>query len=415
MPAAPSATIDSHGATSVGVASAVAGVSGLGVLLLAPRVLGGPDAPDTAAFITFWSLLFAMFGVLAGVQNETTRAVRAAESLPEDRPSPRTLPIALLIGASIAAVLAATSPAWSVALFGSYRPALVAAICLGVVVFAGHSAVAGALSGLARWETYSLLVGAEALGRLLLIAGAAALGWGLLGMQTAAAAGAAMWIVLVIFVPGARAGATARADVGRGQFLRQTGHSMIASASSATIVVGFPVALRLTTDASVYDASAALLLAVSLTRAPLLMPLNAYQGVAITHFLDHPEKGTSTLLRLSAIIVAVSGVGAGLAALVGPWLMRVILDAQVSSAVLAGLMAAAGALALVTLTGAAVLALGKHSAYSIGWFLASAVTIGLLLVPLSIEAKTILSLTCGPLVGVICHMATVTKTARVSR
>ena len=406
MSAAPSATIDSRGATSVGIASIVAGVSGLVVLLLIPRALGGADSPDTAAFLTFWSLLFAMFGVLAGVQNEMTRTVRSAGSLPADASTPRTLPLALMIGAGMAAVLAASSPAWSVALFGSFQPALVAVTCLAVMVFAGHSAIAGALSGLGSWGTYSVLVGSEAFSRLVLIAGAAALGWGLFGMEAAAALAAATWVALLVLAPAARKAAAARADVGRGPLLRQTGHSMIAAASSATIVVGFPVVLRLTTEASVYDASAALILAISLTRAPLLMPLNAYQGVAIAHFLDNRERGMAVLLRLSSIIVAVTIAGAGLAALIGPWLMRLVVGASVSSAVLAGLMGAAGALALVTLSGAAVLALGKHAAYSTGWFLASAVTIALLLVPGPIEARTILSLTCGPLVGVLFHMVT---------
>lgn len=415
MSAAPSATIDSRGATSVGIASIVAGVSGLLVLLLVPRALGGADSPDTATFLTFWSLLFAMFGVLAGVQNEMTRTVRSARSLPADATTPRTLPIALMIGAAMAALLAATSPVWSVALFDSYRPGLVVVVCLAVLVFAGHSGIAGALSGLGSWGTYSVLVGTEAFSRLVLIAVAAALGWGLFGMEAAAAVAAATWIALLILAPGARQGATARADVGRGRLLRQTGHSMIAAASSATIMVGFPVALRLTTEASVYDASAALLLAVSLTRAPLLVPLTAYQGVAITHFLDNRDKGMSVLLRLGGIVLAVTAVGAGLAALVGPWLMRVVLTAEVSSAVLAGLMGAAGALALVTLTGAAVLALGKHAAYSTGWFLASAVTVALLLIPADIETRTMLSLTCGPLVGVIFHMAAITRASRPNR
>ena len=57
------------------------------------------------------------------------------------------------------------------------------------------------------------------------------------------------------------------------------------------------------------------------------------------------------------------------AGLVGPWLLRVAfgVEYQASSALLAWLTAAAVAIALLTLTGAATVAAALHRAYSLGW------------------------------------------------
>lgn len=409
-------SIDQRGAASVGIASIVAAASGLLVLLAATRVL---TIAENALFLTFWSLLFAMFGLLGGVQHETTRAVRNSPSLPADAlaKNPRTLPTGLLIGAALATVLGATSPAWAPALFDEHQGALVAAICIGVVAFAGHSTLAGSLSGLGRWGTYSWLVGAEAGGRLVLVTIAVLLSGGLFGIEVASAVAAAMWVLLLVARRDVRTAAAARADAPTPIYLRRIGQAMIAAAATATIVVGFPVVLKLTTETQVYVTAAPLLVAISLTRAPLLIPLTSYQGVAITHFLDHRERGLSILARSGGAILGVAVVGAGLAALVGPWLMDAVFgdDYRVSSLLLAGLTLTAGLLAVLTLSGAAVLALGHHGAYAGGWFVASAVTLLTLFLPLSLEVRATVSLASGPVAGILCHTLWLARTSRANR
>lgn len=411
MPTAENPSITQRGATSVGVASIAAAASGLLVLFIAARQL---SPADYAVFLTFWSLLFAMFGLLGGVQNETTRAVRSARSDPQVSHRPRALPSGLVVGLCLAAVLAATSFVWAPALFDSHRTVVVLAVCAGVVVFAGHSALVGALSGAGRWGTCALLVGSEAVTRLLVVLVVGATTLGLAGFEVAAAAAAGVWLLLLPLLPAVRAAALERADVDLGAFARNVGQSMVASAATATIVVGFPVALRLTTDSATYAGAAPLVLAILLTRAPLIIPLTAYQGVAITHFLDNRDRGPAILVRTSGIILAAAAVGAGLAAAVGPWLMRTVFGAayDVSPGVLAALMMVAGLLGVLTLTGSAVLALGRHTAYAGGWSVASIVTLGLLLLPLSIEARVIISLATGPLVGIAAHAVWIARTAR---
>lgn len=395
----------------VGVASLVAAAAGYLVLLVAARVL---DPADNADFLAFWGLLFFCFGVLGGLQNETTRAVHVTldGAGPAGGPvaGPRVLRAGLLVGGVAAAVLLGTGPLWARAVLGPDPWLLLVVVAVSVVAFSGHAAIAGALAGGGSWPTYARLVGAESVVRLVLTAGAAAAGLAGAGMAAGAGLAAATWLGFSA-APAVRAARTRRAGMPGRAFAAGTAQAMAGTAASAALVVGFPVLLRVTTPAEAYAQAAPLLMAVQLTRAPLLIPLNAYQGVAITHFLAHRERGARPLVLIGGAVVAVGAVGAAAAALVGPWLMAAVLGPayRVPGGVLAGLTASAVALGLLTLTGAAVLALGRHRAYAAGWVVATVVSAAVLLAPGPLELRAVLSLACGPLVGVLVHAAAVRR------
>ncbi|GEA89967.1 hypothetical protein [Cellulomonas cellasea] len=405
-------TITAGGATGVGLASLVAAGAGYGVLLVAARTL---STEANADFLVFWSLLFGVYGVLGGVQNETTRAtgtpatggVRGA----------RVVPWGLGLGTAAALVLAATSPWWGEALLGAGWGPSMWAVCGGVLAFAGHSSLAGALAGTRRWSAYSVLVGAEALTRFLLALGVAlVLAGTTVGLEVAAAAASGVWLLMVLLSPATRSALSARADVTAGPLLRNTGHAVVASASSAALVVGFPVLLRLTTDPATFRTAAPLILAISVTRAPLLMPLAAYQGVAIAHFVTHRERGLAGLRRIVGLVVAAGLVVSVLSAVAGTWALRLLFgpDYGVPGGVLAGLTLGATALALITLTGAATLALGSHVAFASGWFTATALALAALLLPLPLESRTVVGLVVGPLAGACVHAWAIQRGARTA-
>ena len=408
-------TLTTRGVTSVGVASIVAAGSSYLVLLAAARIL---DKPTYADFLGFWSLLFVMFGVLTGLQNETTRSVRSSfgDHVGAARGA-RVLPIGLAVGAALGALLAATSAWWSPAVLGRFDASVVLAVVLASLAYAGHSTLAGTFAGLGRWTTLAALVGSEGSMRLLLVIVAALSIGSATGLEVASAAAAATWLLFIVISPSARAAAGSRADVRTRPFVLSTGHALVAAASSAALVVGFPVLLRLTSTVPAYRAEAPLLLAISLTRAPLLVPLSAYQGVAITHFLEHKDRGIAALRTFALAVLAVGTGGAGLAYLIGPWLMSVLVGAQyqVDGRLLAGLTFAASMLALLVLTGAAVLALSLHAAYSAGWLVATVTSVLILLMPWSFGTRTVASLAIGPVVGVAVHAMAVTRATRRDR
>lgn len=409
----PGPTTQRAGTATVAIASVVAAAAGYGVLLVSSRTL---TPASNADFLSYWALLFAVFGVLAGLQNESTRAVGAGKAPGLGASATSGAPVlgvGLLVGAAVAAVVGVSSPWWAPDLIGQEWSIVVPALCIGVVAFGGHCALAGALGGLRRWPSFSLLVASEASVRLLLVGVVALLAAGIVGLEVASALAAGTWLVLVLVSPGARSGLRARADVPTAHFVRNVSKSMAAAAATAVLVVGFPVAVRLTSTPEEFALAAPLLLAVSLTRAPLLIPLNAYQGVAISHFLSNKESPARPLVRLSGALLVVGVVGAGLAALVGPWLMRLLFGPEygMSSTVLACLTLSAAGLAILTMTGAATLATGRHGMYAAGWIVATVTALAGLLLPLPLEWRVVAGLACGPVLGVAVHVLALARRA----
>jgi hypothetical protein len=71
-------------------------------------------------------------------------------------------------------------------------------------------------------------------------------------------------------------------------------------------------------------------------------------------------------------------------------------------------------IAMLTLTGAATVAAALHRAYSLGWVGATVASGLLLLLPLSLQARTVLGLLCGPLVGIGVHLLALARAERLT-
>ena len=398
-------TITRRGAAGVGLASVISALSGYLILVIAARALGPERNAD---FLVFWALMFGLFGILGGLQQETTRSVSSSDlGTPLSKRPVHVLPVSVLVGIGAAVVVGATSALWSTPTLGPGSWPLVIALCLAAPAFAGDSALVGALAGQRSWRMYSAVVSSEAISRLLFVGLAVLAGATTHGLEIASAAASAVWIVFSLGSSAGRRAARATGDADRGQFLTSSGHAMVAAASSAALVVGFPVLLRLTSTKPEWVTAAPLLLAISLTRAPLLMPLNAYQGVAIAHFTSEQDRGMALLLRPAAAIVGVGALGAAGAYVLGPFIMVAFFGPgyRVGGLLLAGLTLAAACLALLTLTGSAVLAVGRHKAYAIGWFLSCVASVTLLMTDLPLASRSVLSLCVGPVVGIGIHLS----------
>ena len=118
--------------------------------------------------------------------------------------------------------------------------------------------------------------------RVIAVALVATVGASVGGFALACAGAAGTWLLFVLVFRDYRRAWHARADVGRGQFLGRVLGACSAAAASALLLVGFPVLLRATTSDAEFATAAPLILAVSLSRAPLLVPLGAYQTIAVT-------------------------------------------------------------------------------------------------------------------------------------
>jgi O-antigen/teichoic acid export membrane protein len=169
--------------------------------------------------------------------------------------------------------------------------------------------------------------------------------------------------------------------------------------------MGFPVLLK-ATSGDLGATGGVVILAVTLTRAPLLVPLTAMQGNLIAHFVDQRTRRLRALLKPAVALTGLGLLGVLAAGIFGPWLLRSAFGAEyrADGALLAWLTAAAIAMALLTLTGAATVAAALHRAYSLGWVSATVASTALLLLPLDLETRTVVALLCGPMVGIGVHL-----------
>ncbi|OMB96457.1 hypothetical protein A5733_11840 [Mycobacterium sp. NS-7484] len=394
----------------VGAATAISAVCGYAVLYLAARDL---EPAGFSIFSVFWGAFGLVTGAANGLLQEATREVRGARHRDlSGEPTTHPMRIAALVGVVAAVVIAASSLLWSSHVFAESRVLSVALLSVGLAGFCLHATLLGMLAGVNRWTEYGALMVTDAGIRVAVAAATFVLGWGLAGFLWATVAGAVAWLIMLIAAPAARLAAGLLTAGSPGTFLRGAGHSIAAAGASAILVMGFPVLLK-ATSGELGATGGVVILAVTLTRAPLLVPLTAMQGNLIAHFVDQRDKRLRALVAPAAVVAALGAIGIVAAGLLGPWLLRVGFgdDYQAGGALLAWLTGAAVAIAMLTLTGAATVAAALHRAYATGWIIATVAAVALLLLPVGLEERTIIALLCGPLVGIVVHLGALARRA----
>jgi hypothetical protein len=403
----------------VGAATALTALCGYVVVYLAARDL----APSGfSIFSVFWGAFGLVTGAASGLLQETTREIRSmlhaggsAAGRHDGQPRIRPLRVAAMVGVASAVVIAGSAPLWSARVFVEERWLSVALLSVGLAGFCLHSTLLGMLAGANHWTQYGVLMVTDALIRVAIAMATFVIGWGLAGFLWATVGGAVAWLITLATSPTARATSRLLASGSMAVFLRGAAHSITAAGASAILVMGFPVLLKLTSN-ELGAQGGVIILAVTLTRAPLLVPLMAMQGNLIAHFVDQRTHRLRALINPAVIVAGVGAVGVLAAGVVGPWLLRTGFGAQydASGALLAWLTAAAVAIGLLTLTGAAAVAAALHRAYSLGWVGATAAAGLLFLLPMPLETRTVIGLLCGPLVGIGVHLVALARVGRPS-
>jgi O-antigen/teichoic acid export membrane protein len=387
----------------VGTATAISALCGYAVLYLAARAL---DPAGFSVFGVFWGAFGLVTGATFGLLQESTREIRTAACVaPDTRPAIRPLSVGAATGVVAALTLSATAVLWAARVFVTETTLSVALLAVGLLCACLHATLLGVLAGDNRWTQYGALMVIDAATRVVIAIVSVIIGAGVVGFLWATVGGALSWLLLLAVSPTARAAARLPVAVDARTFLRGAAHAVAAAGASAVLVMGFPVLLKVTSS-DLGATGGVVILAVTLTRAPLLVPLTAMQGNLIAHFVDQRRHRMRALATAVAGLCAVGAVGIAAAGWVGPWLLRVGFgpEYQAGGPLLAWLTAGAVAIAVLTVTGAATVAAARHRAYSLGWVGATVVSTLLLMLPLSLEARTVIALLCGPAVGIVVHL-----------
>ncbi len=386
----------------VGIATALSALCGYAVLYLAARDL---DPAGFSLFGVFWGAFGLVSGAANGLLQESTREVRAMRGQHRRAATTRPMRIAAVVGIGSAVLIAVTAPLWSARVFTEDQVLSVVLLSIGLAGFCLHATLLGMLAGVDRWTQYGSLMVTDAVFRVAIAATAFVLGWGLAGFLWATVAGSVAWLILLALSPATRDAARLTAAGSARTFLTGAFHSVAAAGASAVLIMGFPVLLKATTG-DLGAAGGVVILAVTLTRAPLLVPLTAMQGNLIAHFVDQSHRRLRALVVPAVAVTSIGGVGVVAAWSAGPWLLRSAFgpDYQIAGGLLAWFTAGAVAIALLTLTGAAAVAAALHRAYALGWVGATLAAVALLLLPLDLETRTVVALLCGPIVGIAVHL-----------
>ncbi|MGK3953404.1 hypothetical protein ACLKM7_13915 [Microbacterium sp. I2] len=392
------------GLRSILIATGVAGILGYAVQLLAPALL--PDGAGYVTFAIYWSTLYLCVAALSGVQQEVTRASRRAGDSP---PNATVRNFALiLIGIVVVAVTLVALLAGPV-VFPGATGALATALGAGLAGYVLVAVLGGVLYGLRLWTAVAWLTIIDAGIRALLVLLGFVGGW------------APEWIALAVSVPFGLAfllvwlrmrrsvvGAF-RLDVRLGRLLANTAGTVLAAAALGLMMNGMPLLLGLASSGTDPVVLAGLILTITLTRAPLVVPLLALQSYLISIFR---EAGRTLmrriLLALAAAAVAVA-VLAGLAWAIGPWAIELISRGQyaVTPAMMATITASAGLVGMMCVTGPALVGRGRHIPYTAGWVTAAALTVAAMFLPLPFDARLTLALLVPPAVGLSVHVVAV--------
>jgi O-antigen/teichoic acid export membrane protein len=392
-------------------ATVLSGVSGYLVTWHVARTVG---PSSYATFAIFWSALYLIVGVLFGLQQEAAQATAATAAIEQHRefgaaPAVRRASIArfaVLLSLVVVAVVLASSVLWAVPSLGVSHTALVWPIVIGAGFNCLVAAASGVMAGSEMWRHLAAIVaidGVLRVGGVFLVLGS---GGGIETLAWVVIAPFPLALALVFFSAPRRILRSARVSLGYRSLVRQTGQTLLAASATAVLINGFPLILSFYASDTNKNQLGSLILAITLTRAPILVPLMALQSYLVTRFSLRPEAVMGLIVRLLIGIAVLIGLLAFATLLWGTQLMGLFFGAAyaLAPAVLVPLVASSGLIGALCVSGPAVLACHRHGAYALGWVVASGCAILVLFIPIPLDNRAALALAVGPLGGLIVHI-----------
>lgn len=387
--------------TLLGLTTILSGVSGLFIILFASWTLGVELSNE---FQAYWGLFFALSGALDGISNEITRFISSNPNEHSREKDVPTLFLGTFYGGATAIIIASTATFWITLVTPSSSPIWgISILILGLFSYSFQAVLAGLLSGTRRWKMYAyLLIGDSAI-RLILAFVAWQINASLHTFMLITIAGSFVWMFFIPTMTFSSSKNNLR------QWIKPTLWTLFSSGSSSMLIAGFPALVQVSSfSKTIYSNTtlSALLLAVILTRAPVLVPLQKFNTVIIAQFANSGRQ--STLMKAISVVFSIGILGSLLAGTIGPSIFQFITlgtdGFSISGYILSALTFGASCIGVIYITGAAALSERRVVSYAFGWFFATVISFALLFLPIPLDVSICLSLILGPLTGSIVHL-----------
>lgn len=397
-----------RGLRAVLISTAIAGVLGYAIQLLAPALL--EDERTYIAFSVFWSTMYLGVSAMSGIQQEVSRA-----SHPDSATSAPTLRTFAFWASGAAVVLAVVVAV----LFGGSvlpgsEPQFAMALAIGLVGYVLTAALGGVLYGLQLWRAVAFAAVADAVIRAALVIAGFAFNLPIVALAVLVACPfflsfALTWLVFRHKVVGAF-----RLDVGLRHLTRNAASTVVAASASGLMISGLAMLIGLTSAAEPPNTTAGLLLAITVTRAPIVVPIIALQSFLIsTVFRGERGVHPARLLRILGVsLIAITGL-AVIGWIIGPWIIALISSGRyaIDGWTAAVIVMSAGLVAAMCLTGPALIAVRRHVDNTAGWIVAALLTVLALMLPLG-AARVPIALTVPAIIGLAIHTFALLRLSR---
>lgn len=383
------------------IATVIAGVLGYVIQLLAPVLL-----KEQASYVTFsvlWSTVYLCVSAMSGVQQEVARAAH-----PSTTHAPNTVLRSFTIVAAVVIVIVGLVLGFLLA--SSVLPesalALATALCIALAGYLLVTVLSGVMYGLSLWRAVAILTVLDAVIRavLLTIAFALQMPSAVIAFGIAFPFGltaAIVWIRVRKRVVGSFA-----LDVTFPTLAKNVTSTVSAAICMGAMISGLPLLIGLTGRTEDPSVVGAVILAITLSRAPIVVPVIALQSFLISAvFRDRSRIDGRAVARLLPSAGGAIAVLAVLAAFVGPTIIDLVSAGkfQIDSPMMATIVVSAGLVAMMCISGPALVALRLHIGNLAGWACAAVLTVICLLVPLELHAKVGTALIFPVVVGFAVH------------
>ena len=383
---------------SVLVATAIAGLAGYAITWWVAREIG---FADYATFAALWAALYLTVGGLAGIQQEFTRA---SQSGPGTGVKKATV-FACAAAAIVFCLMVASSPLWVTNSFPVQRFTLLWPLAVGAASYVFVATISGVLYGLSAWRPLALAILIDPVLRLLALVAVLRFTHDVTVLAWVVVLPLPLTFVVVWLVVRRPSRRGFVVDVAYGQLAWNVVRVVVGAGSLSVMVSGLPLLIRATSHSEPDAAVGLLVLAITLTRAPLIVTVMSLQSILVVRFRDQETALLRQVATMVGVLAAVGVLLAILGWLLGPWVFSVLFPGETTPDgwLLAALVGSSVLVAVMCVTAAANLAKGQHSFLTAGWLAAATLTVLFLALPGDLLQRVLLALVVAPLGGLVVH------------